>query len=262
MIGAIIGDIAGSRFEFNRTNRIDFELFTPQCDFTDDTICTVAIADAIMNRNNDFRGALLYWCNRYAHPMGGYGGHFLEWLSNPVPYNSMGNGSAMRVSPVAWLFDNTDDIKKYAEEQSAVSHDHPEGIRGAQCVATAIDLARHDILHSWSQSQIASFSMKLFEYSVPVDIEQFRNKFFETMPETIPVVFWAFARSHSYESAIRNAIAIGGDADTLGAITGSIAEAYWGVPRKLYNAAMDYLPDDMKTIVEQFYKRTNYASIH
>ena len=259
MIGAIIGDIAGSRFEFNRTNRIDFELFTPQCDFTDDTICTVAIADAIMNRNNDFRGALLYWCNRYTHPMGGYGGRFLQWLQNPVPYDSMGNGSAMRVSPCAWLHDDMSDVMNAAKAQSEVSHNHPEGIRGAQCVAYAIKINANK---AYSPQENASHALRWFGYDDKIDIEQFRNVFYETMPETIPVAFWAFAGASDYESAIRRAIAIGGDADTLGAITGSIAEAYWGVPREFYDEAMDYLPDDMKTIVEQFYKRTNYASIH
>lgn len=261
MIGAIIGDIAGSRFEFNRTNRTNFVLFTPQCDFTDDTICTVAIADAIMNRNNDFRGALLYWCNRYAHPMGGYGGRFLQWLQNPVPYDSMGNGAAMRVSPCSWLYDDYTDVMDAARKQSAVSHDHPEGIRGAQCVADAILCARKGGFLT-TPKHIAESTLQRFNYETDCDIEQFRNVFYETMPETIPVAFWAFAGASDFDSAIRRAIAIGGDADTLGAITGSIAEAYWGVPREFYDEAMDYLPDDMKTIVEQFYKRTNYASIH
>lgn len=252
MIGAIIGDIAGSRFEFNRTNRIDFELFTPQCDFTDDTICTVAIADAIMNRNNDFRGALLYWCNKYAKPMGGFGGRFLQWLSNPVPYNSMGNGAAMRVSPCAWLYDDMSDVMNAAKAQSDVSHNHPEGVRGAQCVAQAIFAARTK-RHNWDNQQISENVLLMNGYSAKCTISKYRNKFYETMTETIPVAFWSFAGASDYESSIRRAIAIGGDADTLGAITGSIAEAYWGVPRKLYNAAMDYLPDDMKTIVEQFY---------
>ena len=158
MIGAIIGDIAGSRFEFNRTNRTDFVLFTPQCDFTDDTICTIAIADAIMNRNNDFRGALLYWCNRYTHPMGGYVWRFLQWLQNHVQYDSIGNGAAMRVSPVAWLCNDMSYVMNAAKAQSEVSHNHPEGIRGAQCVAMAILLARNDMVQrwKWSQSQLAS----------------------------------------------------------------------------------------------------------
>lgn len=260
MIGAIIGDIAGSRFEFNPTNDERFELFTPQCDFTDDTICTVAIADAIMNRNNDFVGSLLYWCNRYPHPMGGYGGRFLQWLSNPVPYDSFGNGSAMRVSPVAWLYDDPDDIKRVAAEQSAVSHDHEEGIRGAVCVAEAIHIARlYQRVHDgkWIVSQALQFN----GYQTTCDIKQYKNKFYETMPETIPVAFWAFRESHDFESAIRKAIAVGGDADTLGAITGSIAQAYWGVPRALYDAAMDYLPDDMKSIVEQFNSYTHGQNI-
>ena len=128
MIGAIIGDIVGSRFEFQRTNNADFQLFTNQCDFTDDTICTIAIADAIMNRNNDFVGSLVDWCSRYPHPMGGYGGRFATWINNPIPYNSLGNGSAMRVSSVAWLYDCENDIVRIAGDQSAVSHDHEEAM--------------------------------------------------------------------------------------------------------------------------------------
>lgn len=256
MIGAIIGDIAGSRFEFSRTNDEQFELFTPQCDFTDDTICTVAIADAIMNRNNDFRGALLYWCNKYAKPMGGFGGRFLQWLQNPVPYDSMGNGAAMRVSPCAWLHDNMSDVMNAAKAQSEVSHNHPEGIRGAQCVAYAIAFAR-DNHNVFTPQQIASMSLQHFNYPTTCSISKYKNKFFETMPETLPVAFWAFRSAKNFEHAVRRAVAAGGDADTLGAITGSIAEAYWGVPRSLYFAAMDYLPDDMNSIVEQFYKRIN-----
>lgn len=254
MIGAIIGDIAGSRFEFNPTNNEHFELFTPQCDYTDDTICTVAIADAIMNRYNDFRGSLLYWCNKYAKPMGGFGGRFLQWLHNPVPYDSMGNGAAMRVSPCAWLHNDMPDVMNAAKAQSDVSHNHPEGIRGAQCVAYAIKIASNT---SYAPQEIAAHALRWFGYNDDIDIEQYRNKFYETMPETIPVVFWAFAGAHDYESTIRRAIAVGADADTVAAIAGSIAEAYWGVPRKLYNGAMDYLPDEMKMIVEQFYKHNH-----
>lgn len=254
MIGAIIGDIAGSRFEFNPTNNEHFELFTPQCDYTDDTICTVAIADAIMNRYNDFRGSLLYWCNKYAKPMGGFGGRFLQWLHNPVPYDSMGNGAAMRVSPCAWLHNDMPDVMNAAKAQSDVSHNHPEGIRGAQCVAYAIKIASNT---SHTPQENAAHALRWFGYNTDIDIEQYRNKFYETMPETIPVVFWAFAGAHDYESTIRRAIAVGADADTVAAIAGSIAEAYWGVPRKLYNGAMDYLPDEMKMIVEQFYKHNH-----
>lgn len=258
MIGAIIGDIAGSRFEFNPTNDERFELFTPQCDFTDDTICTVAIADAIMNRYNDFVGSLLYWCNRYPHPTGGYGGRFLQWLSNPVPYDSFGNGSAMRVSPCAWLHNEMYDAMNAAKAQSEVSHNHTEGIRGAQCVAYAIKIAANNY---YTPQEIASHALRWFGYPDTCDIKQYKNKFYETMPETIPVAFWAFRESHDFESAIRKAIAVGGDADTLGAITGSIAQAYWGVPRALYDAAMDYLPDEMKSIVEQFNSYTHGQNI-
>lgn len=260
MIGAIIGDIVGSRFEFQRTNNADFQLFTNQCDFTDDTICTIAIADAIMNRNNDFVGSLVDWCSRYPHPMGGYGGRFATWINNPIPYNSLGNGSAMRVSSVAWLYDCENDIVRIAGDQSAVSHDHEEGMRGAQCVAYAIGLARkaNDI---FNPEQISTNALQRFRYATVCDIERYKNKFYETMPETIPVAFWAFRGAQDFESAIRRAVAIGGDADTLGAITGSIAQAYFGVPTSLYLQAMEYLPDDMITIVEQFNKYTNGQNI-
>lgn len=261
MIGAIIGDIAGSRFEFNRTNDENFELFTPQCDFTDDTICTIAIADAIMNRNNDFRGSLVHWCSRYDHPMGGYGGRFVQWLSNPVPYDSMGNGAAMRVSPVAWLNDKLSVVDDAAMLQSAVSHNHPEGIRGAQCVARAIFNARLN-WRKWDNKQLSEHTLRAFGYETKCKISKYKNKFYETMPETIPVAFWAFSGSIDFESTIRRAIAVGGDADTLGAIAGSIAGAYYGVPRVLYDRALEYLPDEMIAIVEQFNKYTNGQNVY
>ena len=139
MLGAIIGDIVGSRFEFNNTNRSDFELFHKDCSFTDDTICTVAIADAIL-RKCSYQESLLRWCRSYPNPMGGYGGRFAQWIhsNNPQPYNSFGNGSAMRVSPVAWAFDNLDDVLAEAEKTASPTHNHPEGIKGAKTVAHAI----------------------------------------------------------------------------------------------------------------------------
>lgn len=264
MIGAIIGDIVGSRFEFNRTNDPNFVLFTPQCDFTDDTICTIAIADAIMNRNDNFRDALVYWCSRYNHPMGGYGGRFAQWINNPIPYDSFGNGAAMRVSPVAWLNNNLSMVLDAAWLQSAVSHDHPEGIRGAKAVAYATYMSRM----AWyngkptTMKQIVDDTLRRFEYPPTCDIEWYKNKFFETMPETIDVAFWVLRISSDFESAIRNAIAIGGDADTLGAIVGSIAGAFYGVPRHLYDRALDYLPDDMIAIVEQFNIYTNGQNVY
>ena len=138
MIGTIIGDIVGSRFEFHNTNSIDFELFTPECSFTDDTICTVAVADALL-RDEDFGKVIHEWCRRYPCPMGGYGGRFAQWVhsDSPQPYNSFGNGSAMRVSPCGYI-SHLDDALRHAEASASCSHNHPEGIRGAVVVAHAI----------------------------------------------------------------------------------------------------------------------------
>ena len=143
MLGAIIGDIAGSRYEFDRTNDYNFEMFSEENGFTDDTICTVAVADAIL-KGSDYGESIHEWCRRYPHPMGGYGGRFAMWVhsDNPQPYGSYGNGAAMRVSPVAWLFKDRDDVLEQAKQTAACTHNHPEGIKGAQTVALAIYLAR------------------------------------------------------------------------------------------------------------------------
>ena len=139
MLGAIIGDIVGSRFEFNPTNDYHFVLFGEGCSFTDDTVCTIAIADALL-KGKDFGESLHEWCNRYPHPMGGYGGRFMQWVlsSEPLPYNSFGNGSAMRVSPVAHWFEDKDEMLAAAAATAAPTHNHEEGIKGAQTVALAI----------------------------------------------------------------------------------------------------------------------------
>lgn len=139
MIGAIIGDIVGSRFEFNNTNRMDFDLFTPECDYTDDTICTIAIADAILN-GKSYKDCLIEWCRKYPNPKGAYGGSFVHWIhsDDPQPYDSFGNGSAMRVSPVAWLFPSREQVLLEARRSAEVSHNHFEGIKGAQCIVDLI----------------------------------------------------------------------------------------------------------------------------
>ena len=146
MLGAIVGDIVGSRFEFNNTDQYDFELFTQESSYTDDTICTIAIADAINRRNARkdgdpcYAANLLRWCRKYPNPMGGYGGSFARWINSeqPQPYNSFGNGSAMRVAPVAWAFNSLEEVRREAERTASVTHNHPEGIKGAVAVAHAI----------------------------------------------------------------------------------------------------------------------------
>lgn len=162
MIGAIIGDIVGSRFEFGAAPQQGFELFTPDCSYTDDTICTIAIADAVLNER-DYQESLLDWCRRYPDPMGGYGRRFYQWINadNPQPTDSFGNGSAMRVSPIGWLFDEWEDVIEEAKKSAIVSHNHPEGIKGAQCIAEAICWLR---LMRFSKSDVERKVEKFFGY--------------------------------------------------------------------------------------------------
>lgn len=252
MIGAIIGDIVGSRFEFNNTNRLDFELFTPECSFTDDTICTVAIAEALLNGSHDYRGSLLEWCKAYPYPMGGYGGSFARWInsSNPQPYNSFGNGSAMRVASVAWWYDTLEEVKAEAEKTALPTHDHPEGIKGAVATATAIFLAR-----KYGKREML---MAMTEY-YPTWVEPLLglNRFDETCQGTMPVVFGIINRANNFEEAIRYAIAVGGDSDTIGAIVGSIAEALWGIPEEILEKALTYLPVEMEAVFALFNHKVN-----
>lgn len=252
MLGAIIGDIVGSRFEFNNTNRLDFELFTPECSFTDDTICTIAIANALTDGDKDYKGWLHSWCNMYRFPMGGYGGSFARWVAtdNPQPYNSFGNGSAMRVSPVAWWFDTIEEVRAEAEKTALPTHNHPEGIKGAVATATAIFLAR--------KYGKVSMLMAMTEY-YPQWVEPLlgQNRFDETCQGTMPVVFGIINKANSFEEAIRYAVAVGGDSDTIGAIVGSIAEAIWGIPEHIYQKAREYLPDTMDKVIVDFFHTLN-----
>ena len=251
MIGTIIGDIVGSRFEFHNTNRVDFELFTPECSFTDDTICTVAVADALL-RDEDFGKVIHEWCRCYPSPMGGYGGRFAQWVrsDNPQPYDSFGNGSAMRVSPCGYI-SNLDDALKLAEASASCSHNHPEGVRGAVVVAHAIWL----LCQGASKEDIQKLVEEDYGYKTSeVSVSKLRktNRFDETCQGTIPPAFCCFLESSSFEDAIRKAISIGGDSDTIGAIVGGLAEAHYGVPEALKQAALTYLPKEMKTTIKQF----------
>lgn len=247
MLGAIIGDIIGSRFEFNNTKDFNFNLFTKDCNFTDDTICTIAIANALTNGNKDYREWLHYWCRFYPHPMGGYGGSFARWVAsdNPQPYNSFGNGSAMRVAPIGWWFDTLEEVQAEAEKTALPTHNHPEGIKGAVATATAIFLARKYGKNSMLKA--------MTEY-YPTWVEPLlgQNRFDETCQGTMPVVFGIINKANSFEEAIRYAVAVGGDSDTIGAIVGSIAEAIWGIPTKIEKKALEYLPLDMKIIISTF----------
>lgn len=248
MIGAIIGDIVGSRFEFNNTDDLNFELFTDECNFTDDSICTLAIAYALVS-GISYEESLRFWCSSYPNPMGAYGGSFARWLasSNPKPYNSFGNGSAMRVSPVAWWFDNLDDVQREAEQTALPTHNHPEGIKGAVATASAIFIARKHGKDAMLES------MKEF-YHQWVNPAPGSNKFDETCQGTMSVLFGIINKANCFEEAIRYAIAVGGDSDTIGAIVGSIAEAIWGIPKAISDAALGFLPNLMASNIAKFYE--------
>ena len=280
MLGAIIGDIAGSKYEFNNTFDYDFEMFGEGCDFTDDTICTVAIADAILN-GRSYQESLLDWCRRYPSPKGAYGGRFAGWIRSldPQPYNSFGNGSAMRVSPVAWLFDDLSQVLEEAEKTALPTHNHPEGIKGAKAVAHAIwhfrksrfseeskdseneetkGLKNENAKASKDENEtIQGFMSIARSYYEDFDTRVYpKGKFDETCMDAVPLSFYLLSQASSFEDAIRLAISHGGDSDTIGAIVGSIAEARFGIPQEMKEKALSYLPDDMKDIWNQFAEKS------
>lgn len=253
MLGAIIGDIVGSRFEFDKIYKTDFELFTSECAFTDDSICTVAVADAII-RDEEFGKVLHEWCRRYPYPKGGYGGSFARWVysNSPQPYGSFGNGSAMRVSPCGWLPTRKDALRM-AKISAECTHNHPEGIKGAQCVADCIYLARNQK----DKAQLREMVQEQYGYNLNLTCDEIRrtSSFDETCQVTVPQAIVCFLESIDFESAIRLAVSIGGDSDTIAAITGSIAEAYYGIPQPIKEKAWSYLDDDMKRVITQFQEK-------
>lgn len=250
MIGAIAGDIIGSIYEFDDEKpEYDFPLFTENSHFTDDTILSVALADSILN-NEDYRFKLYEYYHRY--PYGGYGGFFHIWakVRNSPPYNSYGNGSAMRVSPVAWAYNDLETVLAKAKESAEVTHNHPEGIKGAQATASAIFLARSGS----SKNEIKEYIEKNFEYFLDFDLEELRKNytFNETCQRTVPQAIYTFLISDSFEDSIRKAIYIGGDSDTLACINGSIAEAYYGIPEPIVEIVRQKLDDHLLKIVNNF----------
>lgn len=254
MIGAIIGDIVGSRFEFNNYKNVDFELFHNDCDFTDDSICTVATMDWLLGGCKGSYGKTLQsWCRQYNNPMGGYGGNFAKWVrsNNPEPYYSWGNGSAMRVSPVGLFFDTLEDTRSAAEATAIVTHDHPEGIKGSVAAAIAIFLART----TKDKSVMREYITKEFDYDLSRTCDDIRPtyRFNESCQGTVPQAIIAFLESSDFESAIRLAVSLGGDSDTLTCIAGGIAEAYYGVPEQIKHQAMEYLPTEIQTVLTKFY---------
>jgi ADP-ribosylglycohydrolase len=252
MIGAIAGDIIGSVYERWPIKTKAFQLFDDRCRFTDDTVLTVAIADAVLT-GRSYRLSLVEIGRRY--PRAGYGGSFLRWLyaDDPRPYNSWGNGSAMRVSPVGFAFSSEDEVLRQAEMTAVVSHNHPEGIKGAQATALAIFLARTGV----SKKQIRTRIAAKFDYDLNRTVDDIRPgyAFDISCQGTVPEAIIAFLDSDSYEDAVRNAVSLGGDSDTLACITGGIADAFYGVPDSIRNEVQHRLPPDLLEIVQSFHRQ-------
>ncbi|MBF0479747.1 MAG: ADP-ribosylglycohydrolase family protein [Candidatus Omnitrophica bacterium] len=252
MLGAIIGDIVGSVYEFGEAMGEDFILFPPNAFFTDDTVMTIAVAEAILTDGN-YEKAMLKWGKAYPHL--GYGGMFQSWLSGhrKGPYNSFGNGSAMRVSPVGFAFNSEKEVLDEAKRSAECTHNHPEGIKGAQATAFAIWLGRQ----GESKDVIRTEISKRFFYDLnrTFDGLRFNHSMDETCQGTVPVSMIAFFESRDFEDAIRKVVSLGGDTDTLGAITGGIAQAFYKkIPDDMVQKAMALLPTDIKSIINEFYE--------
>ncbi len=254
MIGAIIGDIVGSRFEWNNHRNKEFELFTTECEPTDDSIMTLAIAKAIVSCNGEYADLgekAVYWMRRIGqpYPSCGYGGRFYSWMysDDPQPYFSYGNGAAMRVSACGFLAGSLEEAKKLSKAVTEVTHNHPEGIKGAEATAAAIYLART----GRSLGEIRSAMEAYYPLDFTLDGIRSTYRFNETCQETVPQAIEAFLESVSFEDAIRNAISIGGDSDTLAAITGGMAEAYYGVPDEIRRTAEKFLNPELLEILHE-----------
>ena len=258
MYGAILGDIVGSPYEFDCNNykAKDFPLFSRRSDFTDDTVMTLAVAKALLStRGQDdaaIKAALVREMQQLgrAYPDRGYGTHFGDWLyeDDPQPYQSYGNGSAMRVSSAAWLAKDMAESLHLAQLTAEVTHDHPEGIKGAQATAAAIFLART----GHSKQEIRQYVEQTFGYDLNRTCDEIRPTYHhvETCQETVPEAIIAFLESVSFEDALRNAVSLGGDSDTLACITGGIAEAFYGMPQELRDETLKRLPEDIREAYE------------
>lgn len=260
MIGAILGDIIGSPYEFDMGNKSKaFPLFSAQSTFTDDTVMTIAVGAALMDVQPDASDAhikkrLVYHMREFGkkYPQAGYGVRFSKWLDTqaPKPYNSYGNGSAMRVSAAAWLCDDLETVRRLARLSAAVTHNHPEGIKGAEATASAIFLARTE----HSKAEIKEYIEKEFQYMLDRSCDEIRPNYHhvESCMETVPEAITAFLEGEDFEDVIRTAVSLGGDCDTLAAIAGSIAEGYYGVPEALRLKCRQYLPSDLLYILDRF----------
>ena len=250
MLGAIIGDIAGSRFEFNNYRSKNFTMLDSKCFFTDDTVMTVAVADSLI-KNSNVAKTLKKWGRKF--PNRGYGGNFGYWIFSDTlePYYSFGNGAAMRVSAAAWLAKDEDEVKYLAKKVTEVTHDHPEGLKGAEVTAMCIYYARIGKSKNFIRNYVEQY------YSLKFNYKSLKKnfKFNETCQETVPQAVYCFLISKDFEDCIKTTISIGGDCDTTAAISGAIAEAYYGIPKKTARKALKFLPNSMKKVLKQFNKR-------
>lgn len=266
MYGAILGDIIGSPYEFDRGGKSkDFPLFSKNSTFTDDTVMTIAIADTFLGEalsmdEEIIRKQLIASMQRYGkrYPHAGYGGMFRRWLrsSNPRPYGSYGNGSAMRVSSVAWLFDDLGLVRLMARLSAEVTHNHPEGIKGAEATASAIFLARTGS----TKAEIKAYIENVFGYDLSRTCDEIRPGYHhvETCQETVPEAITAFLEGVSFEDVIRTAVSLGGDCDTLTCIAGSMAEAFYGVPEELKQECRNRLPEQLLKVLLKFDSYLNH----
>lgn len=251
MLGAIIGDIVGSIYEFNNLRSKEFEFFGRGVDLTDDTVCTIAVADALLHGIHPAE-ALHDWCGRY--PGRGYGGMFARWLATGSrwPYGSFGNGAAMRVSPAGFLGRTLDEVLAMSRAVTEVTHNHPEGLKGAAATAHAIFLSRAGA----TPYQIRGAIQSDYGYDLSRTVDQIRPhyRFNETCQATVPEALVCVLQAADFEDAIRNAISIGGDFDTVAAIAGGLAEALFGIPDDLAQHGLARLPQDMEQVVTEMYK--------
>ena len=253
MLGAIAGDVIGSVYERGNLKSMQFPLFVPGSRFTDDTVCTVALADSLLT-GSDYATLLKQYVRRY--PNAGYGGTFFYWghSDNFQPYQSWGNGSAMRVSPTAWAYDTMDEVLEAAERSAAITHDHPQGIRGAQAIASAVFLARQGA----DKEDIRDFIESNFFYDLSESLASIRTwyRFDVSCQGSVPQAITAFLESHDFEDAVRKGISLGGDSDTIACMAGAIAEAhYGGVPPHIAAEVIARLDPPLLQVVELFTTR-------
>lgn len=252
MLGAIAGDIIGSSHEAAGTKTKDFPFFDEYVGFTDDTVLTVAVADSILAGANVVEKLHQYFAR---YPRAGYGGSFIGWAlrRQRKPYGSWGNGSAMRVSPVAYAYETLDEVLYHAERTAAVTHNHEEGIKGAQATASAVFLARTGA----DKNEIKQFVEDRFGYDLSRTLDHIRPGYlFDVSCQgSVPESLIAFLEATDFEDAIRNAISLGGDADTMACIAGAVAEAHFGIPAEIEQQALLYLDDDLRRVVDTFRER-------